>query len=67
MPKRFKNSTLKLLKDRGVVNFRIWEKDRRLIVIEEAMDYHSRTSINKDQLGNLIEELKVLHEQMENR
>lgn len=60
-------STLKLLEDREVVRFSIFEKDRRLLQVTEAMDYFKSTRINKLQLEKLIEELKSLHSEMKDK
>lgn len=55
-------SVLQLLKDECVVMFDVVDKQH--VEIEECCDNHFRTRLNKQQFGQMIEELKELHSKM---
>jgi hypothetical protein len=51
--------------ERGrVVSFEL-SADKRAITVEECCDNYFKTDLNKAEFGQMIEELKALHAQME--
>lgn len=57
---------LEKLEEKSIVGFEISPNGRRLI-LQECCDHYYSTWLTKAEVGQLIEELKSLHEQMKNK
>ena len=47
-----------------IVNFTL-SRDKKMVFVEEACDMYFRLDLNKSRFGMLIDELKQIHDQME--